>query len=265
MDRMEPRAEAPVRPSPPLPASDWALFLDVDGCLLDFAPHPTEVVVPPGLQADIASLALQLDGALAVVSGRSLDSIDALFGELRHVPAAGMHGLERREPDGTRTQAPEPPESLMTVEAEAQHVATAFPGALAERKGPNLALHWRAAPEAQDAFRAFAAAALRLLPDYRVQGGDHVLELRPGGNTPDKGMAVETFLALQPFLGRRPVFVGDDFTDEHAFDVVNARDGLSILVGPRTPSAARWHLDHPAAVRAWLARATAHLRDGVHA
>ena len=262
---MEPRAEAPVRPSPPLPASDWALFLDVDGCLLDFAPHPTEVVVPPGLQADIASLALQLDGALAVVSGRSLDSIDALFGELRHVPAAGMHGLERREPDGTRTQAPEPPESLMTVEAEAQHVATAFPGALAERKGPNLALHWRAAPEAQDAFRAFAAAALRLLPDYRVQGGDHVLELRPGGNTPDKGMAVETFLAVPPFLGRRPVFVGDDFTDEHAFDVVNARDGLSILVGPRTPSAARWHLDHPAAVRAWLARATAHLRDGVHA
>jgi len=113
--------------------------------------------------------------------------------------------------------------------------------------------------------RAFAAAALRVLPDYRVQGGDHVLELRPGGHTPDKGRAVEAFLAEPPFHGRRPVFIGDDLTDEHAFDVVNAMDGLSVLVGPRIQSAARWHLDNPAAVRAWIAHATAHLRDGVHA
>lgn len=262
---MEPRSDARARPSPPLPAQDWALFFDVDGCLLDFAPHPSEVVVPHGLQSDIAQLALQLDGALALVSGRALDAIDDVFADLRHLPAAGMHGLERREFDGRMTSPPDAPATLFTVESEGRRVATGFPGAIVERKGPNLALHWRAAPEAQDAFRAFAAAALRVLPDYRVQGGDHVLELRPGGNTPDKGSAVEAFLAESPFRGRRPVFIGDDLTDEHAFEVVNARDGLSILVGPRTQSAAHWHLENPAAVRAWIGRASAHLRDGVHA
>lgn len=249
--------------APPLPAPDWALFFDVDGCLVDFAPHPSQVVVPDGLQDDIARLAAMLDGALALVSGRSLDAIDMLFGALRHLPAAGMHGLERREVDGRLTQAPEAPAALIAVEAEARHIADAFPGAIAERKGPNLALHWRAAPDAAEPFIAFAATALDNLPDYRMQPGDHVLELRPGGQTPDKGSAVEAFLAQAPFRGRTPVFIGDDLTDEHAFEVVNARNGLSVLVGPRTGSAARWHLANPAAVRAWVARAVAH--DGVHA
>jgi hypothetical protein len=113
---MEPRAEAPVRPSPPLPASDWALFLDVDGCLLDFAPHPTEVVVPPGLQADIASLALQLDGALAVVSGirlaGPLDAPEAMDGELAVTapwkiaeegltPLSFRYGVSKTTPDSS--------------------------------------------------------------------------------------------------------------------------------------------------------------------
>jgi trehalose 6-phosphate phosphatase len=208
---------------------------------------------------------MQLDGALALVSGRTLEAIDAVFDELTHLPAAGMHGLERRDTDGRRILPPAPPPALMTLEAEAARVAHAFHGAIVERKGPNLALHWRAAPTARDTFRAFAAAALRVLPDYRVQAGDHVLELRPGGDTPDKGSAVEALLARAPFRGRRPVFVGDDLTDEHAFDVVNAHDGLSILVGPRVESLARWHLENPAAVRAWIARATADLRNGVHA
>ena len=250
-------------PVPPWPANDWALFLDVDGCLLDFAPHPSEVVVPMHLQRDILRLRDRLDGALALVSGRSLDSIDAMFGELRDVPAAGMHGLERREIDGRRTQAPLAPQSLDGVFAEARRVAANFPGAIVERKGPNLALHWRAAPQAHDALRAFAAAALRVLPDYRAQGGDMVLELRPGGDSPDKGNAVEAFMAQAPFRGRVPVMVGDDLTDEHAFSIVNARDGLSVLVGDRAPSAAHWRLATPAAVREWLAYATT--PTGVHA
>jgi trehalose 6-phosphate phosphatase len=249
--------------APPLPAPDWALFFDVDGCLLDFALHPSEVVVPDGLQDDIARLSTMLGGALALVSGRSLDSIDALFDGLRHLPAAGMHGLERRELDGRRSLAPDAPAPLIAIAAEAQRIADAFPGAIVERKGPNLALHWRAAPEAAELFIAFAAAAQEALPAYRMQAGDHVLELRPGGSTPDKGGAVEAFLAQPPFRGRTPVFIGDDLTDEHAFEVVNARNGLSVLVGPRAQSAARWHLTDPAAVRAWLARAVAH--DGAHA
>lgn len=245
---------------------DWALFFDVDGCLLEFAEHPDDVRVPAGLQEDIATLHAALDGALAIVSGRAIDSIDELFGALRHIPAAGLHGLERREPDGTRIPPPDAPIALDAVHAEARHVALGFPGAMAERKGPNLALHWRAAPLAEEPFRAFAAAALRLLPQYRVQFGDEVLELRPGEGAPDKGGAVARFLQQPPFRGRRPVFLGDDLTDEHAFAVVNAQDGISVLVGARSPSVARWHLADPAAVRAWLHRAAAATQPhGVHA
>jgi trehalose 6-phosphate phosphatase len=246
-----------------LPADDWALFFDVDGCLLDFALHPSQVVVPEGLQRDIVRLASMLGGALALVSGRAIDALDETFGELTHLPAAGMHGLERREIDGHRTRAPAAPEALDAVLTDAIHVSAAFAGTIVERKGPNLAMHWRAADHpslARDAFRAFAASAVQALPDYVVQGGDMVLELRPGGATPDKGDAVETFLLQPPFAGRVPVFVGDDLTDEHAFAVVNERGGISVLVGAREPSVARWHLRDPATVRAWIARAAA--RDG---
>jgi trehalose 6-phosphate phosphatase len=264
---MEP-SERP-RPSPPLPAPGWtdawALFLDVDGSLLDFAQHPGEVETPEGLQRDIEALHAGLDGALALVSGRAIDAIDEVLDALHHIPAAGLHGLERREAGGAYFAPPPAPDALNALHAEAQHVAVTFPGAVAERKGPNLALHWRAAPLAQDPFRAFAAAALRLLPGYRVQSGDMVLELRPGGESADKGTAVETFLQQPPFRGRRPVFIGDDLTDEHAFAVVNARDGISILVGDREDSAARWQLANPAAVRAWLHGLAATLTTGVHA
>ena len=254
------------RPAPPLPARDWALFFDVDGCLLDFAAHPSDVVVPAGLQRDILRLWEMLGGALAIVSGRAIHTLDETFPELQRLPTAGMHGLERRETDGTRTHAPAPPAALDTVLAEAVHVSSAYPGTMVEGKGPNLAMHWRAATQpdlARDAFRAFAAAAVRVLPDYVVQAGDMVLELRPGGVTPDKGDAVETFLLQRPFSGRVPVFVGDDLTDEHAFAVVNERGGLSVLVGAREPSVARWHLRDPASVRAWIARAAS--RDGATA
>lgn len=240
------------RPMPPPPAADWALFLDVDGSLLDFAPHPDAVQVPADMQRHIATLAARLDGALALVSGRTLATLDELFHHLRHVPAAGLHGLERRDATGLHLP-PQAAAALDGIEAEALRIAAAFPGAAVERKGPSLALHWRAAPQAQDPFRAFAAAALRVLPDYRPQFGDRVLELRPEGL--DKGAAVQAFLAQPPFAGRVPVFVGDDLTDEHGFAVVNARGGLSVLVGDRVDSAARYRLEDPAAVRDWLAAA----------
>lgn len=238
------------RPAPPHPAGDWALFLDVDGSLLDFAPQPDAVVVPAGIQDDIAALAERLDGALALVSGRALATLDELFDGLRHLPAAGLHGLEWRDGQGRVAQAPAPPGALEGIEGEARRIAQAFPGAAVERKGPNLALHWRAAPQAQDPFRAFAAAALRVLGGYRPQFGDRVLELRPEGM--DKGEAVQAFLAQPPFARRVPAFVGDDLTDEHGFAVVNARGGISVLVGDRAYSDARYGLPDPAAVRGWL-------------
>jgi trehalose 6-phosphate phosphatase len=191
-----------------------------------------------------------LQGAVALVSGRALSTLDRLFPALRHVPAAGLHGLELRGPGGARS-APPVPVALQRVHAEADAIAQDWPGAVVESKGPNLALHWRTAPLAARAFQAFASAALPRLPGYRVQAGDHVLEFRPDGDL-DKGAAILALMAASPFHGRVPVFVGDDYTDEHGFAVVNAHGGHSVLVGVRGDSVARYALADPASVRAWL-------------
>ena len=246
--------EAATRTLPPMATGDWALFLDVDGCLLDFADTPDAVRVPDGLADAIAAWARRLQGAVALVSGRSLDTLDALFPQLRGLPAAGLHGLERRDADGVRHAAPRPPRALGDVAAEARRIADGYPGAIVEAKGPNLAFHWRQAPQAAAALRALASAELPRLPGYRLQAGDHVVELRPDGDI-DKGSAILAFLAEPPFRGRVPVFLGDDLTDERGFAAVNAHGGISVLVGDRADSAARHALRDPAAVRAWLAAA----------
>jgi trehalose 6-phosphate phosphatase len=244
---MNARRDTP-RPRPPAPADDWALFLDVDGCLLDFADAPDAVIVADALRTTLDALAQRLQGALALVSGRSIAAIDALFSPLQF-PAAGLHGLERRNA-GLRIAAPPPPPALAAIHGEATRIAQAYPGALVEDKGVALGLHWRTAPGARDALRAFAQAALPRLPGYRLQHGDHVVELRPASG--DKGTAIRALLDESPFRGRVPVFAGDDFTDESGFAVVNARGGHSVLVGAREPSAAHYALRNPAAVRSWL-------------
>ena len=241
--------DATPRPRPPAPADDWALFLDVDGCLLDFADRPDAVAVPDALRQRLRALAARLDGALALVSGRSLATLDTLFGPLR-LPMAGLHGLERRTADDRVVSAPPPAPLLAKVRDQARRIADGYPGAVVEDKGAALALHWRQAPSAGEALRAFADAALPWLHGYRLQPGDQVVELRPA--TADKGDAIEAFLGEAPFAGRRPVFAGDDLTDEHGFEVVNARGGTSILVGARRGSVARFGLRDPGDVRAWL-------------
>ena len=241
-------AETTRLPAPPPFAPDLALFLDVDGTLLDFADAPDAVRVTPELLDALASLQRQLDGALALVSGRTLEQLDALFAPLQ-LAAAGLHGLQRRGSDAV-APAMSAPESLRRWRADAEALVAQFPGALVEDKGPTLALHWRANPDAAPALRALAAAALPLLPDYQLQPGNQVIELRPAGA--DKGLAIDAMLEAEPFRGRRPVFIGDDHTDEHGFEIVLARGGVAVLVGDRQPSVARHGLRDPDAVRAWL-------------
>jgi trehalose 6-phosphate phosphatase len=236
------------RPRPPVPDDDWALFLDVDGCLLDFADAPDKVEVPLGLRECLFSLSQRLDGALALVSGRSLQSLDDLFWPLR-LPAAGMHGAERRA-RGRLVRAPKSDLALRRLCAEAGALALRHPGAIVENKHAGFALHWRAAPQAEPELRAFAEHAAARLPGHRLQHGDHVAELVPADG--DKGRAIGEFLAEAPFAGRFPVYAGDDLTDEAGFAAINARDGASVLVGKRSDSAARFGLPDPAAVRAWL-------------
>ena len=245
-----------ARSAPPLPGPGSALFLDVDGCLLDIAPTPDSVVVPDGLVATLAALSQRLDGALALVSGRSLGVIDTLFSPLV-LPAAGLHGLERR--NGTARDAPPAaPPALAVLRDDACRLAARFEGAVIEDKGVTLGLHWRLAPAAEDALQSFALAALAQLPGYRLQHGKELVELRPAGNREgggDKGSAIAAFLSEAPFAGRRPVFAGDDLTDEAGFVVVNAHDGISVLVGDREGSAARHGLRDPEDVHRWLASA----------
>lgn len=239
-------------PLPPAPASDWALFLDVDGSLLDIAPHPDHVHVPDDLVDALARVRRALGGALALVSGRTLQQLDALFSPLR-LPAAGLHGLQLRDEGDAAPALASPPPALRALREAGASIVQRFPGALVEDKGETLALHWRGAPEAADAMRELAQAGLAALPHYRVQPGDHVLELRPDGF--DKGTAIRHLLDTGPFRGRLPVFVGDDLTDEHGFAAVNALGGHSVLVGMRAPSVARFRLDNPQALRAWLLEA----------
>jgi trehalose 6-phosphate phosphatase len=248
-------------PTPPLPDvhARWALCLDVDGTLTDFTDDPAATRVPPRLQRTLAALHGVLGGALALVSGRQLADLDRLF-DTPGWAAAGLHGLQRRDGDGREHDYRPDPDTLAALRRHTATLATALPGVRVEDKGACIALHCREAPWQEDALRTRAQALAAELDGYEMQPGNHVFELKPAGI--DKGRALGAFLAEPPFAGRTPVYLGDDLTDEHAFAAVNAGDGISIRVGGREPSAARFMLDNPAAVQTWLdavlARLTTH-------
>jgi trehalose 6-phosphate phosphatase len=226
-----------------------ALFLDVDGALIDFADAPDLVAVDAALVARLQSLQRGFEGALALVSGRRIETLDALFAPLQ-LPCAGLHGLQRRHGDVVEQAPSASVEALARVREAGLQIAAKYDGAIVEDKGVALGFHWRADPLAAADFEALAATAAMELSGYHLQHGDHVVELRPQGA--DKGTAIEAFLREPPFAGRTPVFAGDDLTDEHGFEVVNLRSGISVLVGSREPSVARYALHDVAAVHAWL-------------
>lgn len=251
MPAAEPAASLPA---PPPLSAHWALFLDVDGCLLEFDEDPDRVRAPASLSAQLAAVSRRLGGALALVSGRGIASVDRVFAPARF-PVGGLHGLERRGAATRQAAGPAAvdPVAWAALVAEARARMAAHPRARVEDKGRALALHWRAEPQAEAHAHAFARHALARLPGYRLQPGNRVLELRPAGA--DKGTAIAAFLEEPPFAGRRPVFAGDDLTDEHGFALVNRRDGISIVVGDRRPTLATHRLADPAAVRQWLEEA----------
>lgn len=245
-------------PAPPPLEPGWALFLDVDGCLLDFADQPEDVHVPEGLAEALTGLHDALGGAVAFVSGRAIAQLDGLFAPLR-LACAGLHGLELRGPDGVPGEPVAAAPALARVRERAEAIAAAYPGARVEDKGAALALHWRAAPDAREAFGAFAKQAIDQLPGYRLQPGNCVLELRPGHA--DKGAAVQRLMRSPPFAGRMPVYAGDDLTDEDGFVAADALQGLSVIVGDRRPTAARFALADTTALRAWLAEGARRLQE----
>lgn len=244
---MQPLPSSP----PPVIRPDWAVFLDVDGTLVSLAASPDAVRIRPETVPLLERLRAALDGAVALVSGRPADEVAGLFGSPA-IPIAGLHGLERRDAGGRRHAAPEAPDLARARKMLATFVE-GHPGTLLEDKGMTLALHYRAAPEAEtEARRAMATLATECGPDVQVQEGKMVLELKSAHA--HKGDAVRAFLAAPPFRGRRPAYVGDDATDEDAFRTVNADGGVSVRVGPAGPTEARAALADVDAVHDWLRR-----------
>ena len=234
----------PVRDRP------WALFLDVDGTLLDIVDRPDAVRVPAELGASLAIAAEREDGALALVSGRSLDQLDALFAPHRFC-AAGLHGLERRTARGEVLRPPVSESALALARARIEDFVRRDPGLLLEDKALSLALHFRRAPQFEnEARRAMQELLAELGPQMQLQEGKCVLELKPAGAS--KRTAIEAFMRETPFAGRLPVFAGDDVTDEDGFAAVNALGGHSIRVGAEGTTQARYRVEGVAQLREWL-------------
>lgn len=227
----------------------YALFLDFDGTLVEIAERPEAVVVPPDLSDTLAALRDELGGALALVSGRSIATLDGFLGPHRF-DAAGLHGVEHRLRGELSPCSPQAHPKLRALIEELPEKLPAHPGVLIEDKGCSVGLHWRLAPEAEDELTAIVTELARALgPDYRLQLGKAVAEILPARAS--KGGIIDYFLGEPPFARATPVFVGDDLTDELGFAVVNRHEGVSIRVG-EGPTIAKRRVETPAALRRCL-------------
>jgi trehalose 6-phosphate phosphatase len=230
-----------------------ALFLDIDGTLLDIARTPDAVVVPGELRATLEKLHDELRGALAFVSGRSLAAIDTLFAPLA-IPAVGCHGVEVRGKDGkVKALAPPIPASVREL---FRGLAESYPGVLLEDKVYVLSLHYRLAPEARPYLEAVLEKEKNHLTAENIAliEGKAVIDARPAGI--DKGVGVRALMAQEPFLGRRAVFGGDDITDQDVFHILPEIGGAGFSVGKSFPGV-QHVFQSPRAVRQWLNRLAA--------
>ncbi|MGH8510404.1 MAG: trehalose-phosphatase [Gammaproteobacteria bacterium] len=246
---------------PPGPGVAWALFLDIDGTLLDIAATPEEVIVPPDLGVTLEKVQRALGGALALVSGRAIASIDRLFAPLR-LPTAGQHGAEIRVADAEVRRADVCSATLARVRADIFTHLVAMPGVRVEDKGLGFAVHYRHAPTAKGQIEQRLAEALALhVGELELLHGKMVVEVR--AREVNKGRALEVLMRQPPFAGRIPVFVGDDLTDEDGFKAAERLGGYAIAVGHDRVQVTRYWLSEPEAVRRWLQRLATdiHWRD----
>jgi trehalose 6-phosphate phosphatase len=242
-----------VAPSLMPDLGETAFLLDVDGTIVDIAPTPREVRVPESLRHVLSRLVERTGGAVALVSGRSLDDLDHLFAPMR-LTAVGGHGAEFRLVNGATLEGRDAPP--LDPELRRQLVAIAGHGVLAEDKGYAVALHYRLAPERENLVRQEVAkvCAQPWLVPLEILPGKAVIEIKYAEFT--KATGVRELMNHPPFAGRHPIFIGDDTTDESVFAIMPELDGLAISVGRQVAGVAN-HFETPESVRGWLARIAA--------
>jgi trehalose 6-phosphate phosphatase len=229
-----------------------ALLLDIDGTLLDLMPTPREVWVPPGLSKTLNGLLERTSGAMALVSGRSLNDIDLIFAP-DQFPAVGGHGAEMRLGADNESVATHAPPLDKELKRRLATIAKLSPGILLEDKGYSLALHYRLAPHAEKAIYEAVSLIRADLPNAPIEvlPGKCVCEIKHSGFT--KASGVRELMTYEPFKGRKPLFIGDDVTDETVFAIMPDFDGVAFSVGRRAQGVAG-HFDTPGDVREFLAR-----------
>jgi trehalose 6-phosphate phosphatase len=227
-----------------------AILLDVDGTIVDLAPTPREVWIPPSLRHVLSRLVERTEGAVALVSGRSVNDLDLIFAPLL-LTAIGGHGAEFRSINNGQRTSPKPAPLDPTLKRRLATIAEAGPGIIVEDKGYSLALHYRLAPSKEALIRAevaricadFAPDSIEILP------GKQVIEIKRAGFS--KATGVRMLMTYPPFVGRRPIFIGDDTTDECVFAIMPELNGLAISVGRKVPGVTS-SFATPEKVRAWL-------------
>ena len=224
-----------------------SLFLDFDGTLVELAASPGSIIVDDALPALLETLRQRLNGRVAIVTGRAIESVRVYLNSVG-LAIAGSHGLEHAS-SGSDPLPVERPPMLGDAIDQLQEVQAAYPGVLLEKKPFGVALHYRQAPDAEEACRA-AARDVAAATGMVVQPGKLVFELKPANA--DKGRALERFMEQPPFAGTRPVFIGDDLTDEDGFRAARDLGGAGVLVGDARPTNAIYRLPSVAAVMRWL-------------
>jgi len=237
---------------PPVPdLRRCAILLDIDGSILDIAPSPRQVSVPTELRRTLARLGELTCGAVALVSGRSIDDIDLIFSPLR-LAAIGVHGAEMRISGDAKVQKRTAPLSD-ALKRKLAAITELGPEILIEDKGYSLAFHYRRAPEKAAAVLAAIDRICAEMPGEKVEilPGKMVADIKPAAIS--KADAVSALMRHAPFAGRRPIFIGDDTTDLPVFGMISKVGGHAYSVGEIVADV-DGHFDGPKSVRAWLAR-----------
>ncbi|MCR3755676.1 MAG: trehalose-6-phosphate phosphatase [Sodalis sp. Psp] len=233
---------------PILAVADTAFFFDLDGTLTGIEAHPERVAIPIEIKQALCKLSATANGAVALVSGRSVAELDSLSTPF-HGPAAGSHGAERRDARGKLHRVTLPTTLSTTLGRELRQAIATFDGCHVEEKGMAFALHYRQGKQYKDQLLALIHQIVYRHPELVLQSGKCVVELKPAGV--NKGTAIKDFMQEAPFAERTPLFIGDDLTDESGFKQVNALQGISIKIGAGS-TVAYYHLDDVNQVQQWL-------------